>query len=334
MIFKADPKQNGWVRIGAALLAATLLASCGGGTQVESFSPRRLIAFGDDASVMTTVTSAKYSVNAVLYDETTNPHTPKTDLDCNNNPIWIQNVAGTFRLIFAECNVNNAPVTAHTLATAGATVSDVASQITQFTSGDSLSATDLVTVMAGANDIIALYQQYPGQSTTDLQAAAAAAGTALGAQIIRLADLGAKIIVSTAPDQGLTPYAGAQDLNDPGRGAFLSSLSFQFNAALRLKLEDVKEGGKSVGLVVFDERLQDMVRNYPGYGLVNITDGSCLASAPLPTCTVSTLKKVPESGAADATAYGWLWADPLHFGPAAQAQLGAMAASRAVNNPF
>lgn len=334
MIFKADPKQNGWVRIGAALLAATLLASCGGGTQVERFSPRRLIAFGDDASVMTTGTSAKYSVNAVFNDNTTNPPTPTTALDCNNNPIWIQNVAGTFNLIFADCNVNNAPVTARTLATAGATVNDVASQITQFTSGDSLSATDLVTVMAGANDIIALYQQYPGQSTTQLQGAAAAAGTALGAQIIRLADLGAKIIVSTAPDQGLTPYAGAQDLTDPGRGAFLTALSFQFNAALRLKLEDVKEGGRSVGLVVFDERLQDMVRNYPGYGLVNISAGSCLATAPLPSCTTSTLKKVPESGDADATAYGWLWADDLHFGPAAQGQLGAMAASRAVNNPF
>jgi len=52
MIFKADPKQKSWVRLGAAVLAATLLASCGGGTQVERFVPRRLISFGDEASVM------------------------------------------------------------------------------------------------------------------------------------------------------------------------------------------------------------------------------------------------------------------------------------------
>jgi outer membrane lipase/esterase len=333
MIFKADPKQNGWARIGAALLAATLLASCGGGTQVERFVPRRLLAFGDDASVMTSTTN-KYSVNAVVYDNTTNPPTPTTALDCNNNPIWIQNVAGTFGLIFGECSLSGQPVTARTLATAGAGVNDVASQITQFTSGDSLSNTDLVTVMAGANDIVALYQQYPGQGATELQAAAAAAGNALGSQVIRLADLGAKVIISTAPDMGLTPYAVKEDLTNPGRAAFLSSLSFQFNAALRLKLEDVKEGGKSVGLVVFDERLQDMVRNYPNYGLVNNNTAACLTTAPLPNCTVTTLKKVPESGTVDAAAYTWLWADDLHFGPSGHGQLGSMAASRAVNNPF
>ncbi|WP_056819576.1 MULTISPECIES: SGNH/GDSL hydrolase family protein [unclassified Rhizobacter] len=331
MIFKADPKQNGWVRLGAALLATALLASCGGGTQVERFVPRRLLSFGDEASVMT-ITGAKYSINGVVYDSTTTPPTPSTD--CRVNPIWIQNVAGTFGLVFAECNPNSAAVTARTLATVGAGVNDVASQITQFTSGDSLSNTDLVTVMAGANDIIALYQQYPGQGTNELQAAAAAAGDALGAQIIRLSDLGAKVIVSTAPDQGLTPYAGKEDLANPGRAAFLSALSFQFNAALRLKLEEVKEGGKSVGLVVFDERLQDMVRNYPNYSLANFNTAACVTTAALPTCTDTTLKKVPESGTLDATAYSWLWADDLHFSPAAHSQLGSMAASRAVNNPF
>jgi lysophospholipase L1-like esterase len=334
MIFKADPKQNGWVRIGAALLAATLLASCGGGTQVERFVPRRLLSFGDEASVLTAGTSAKWSVNAVVYDNTTNPATPTTQLDCNTNPIWIQMVAGTFGLVFGECSVSGAVVTARTFATVGAGVNDVASQITQFTSGDSLSNTDLVTVMAGANDIVALYQQYPGQGTNELQAAAAAAGNALGAQIIRLADLGAKVIVSTAADQGLTPYAVKEDLTNPGRAAFLTALSFQFNAALRLKLEEVKEGGKSVGLVVFDERLQDMVRNYPNYSLANINTAACLTTAALPNCTVTTLKKVPESGTVDATAYSWLWADDLHFSPAGHSQLGSMAASRAVNNPF
>ncbi|NKI97221.1 SGNH/GDSL hydrolase family protein [Rhizobacter sp. SG703] len=333
MIFKADPKQNGWVRLGAALLAAALLASCGGGTQVERFVPRRLLSFGDEASVMTS-TSNKYSINAVVYDTTTNPATPTTQLDCSTNPIWIQMVAGTFGLVFGECSASGAAVTARTFATVGAGVNDVASQITQFTSGDSLSSTDLVTVMAGANDIIALYQQYPGQGASELQAAAAAAGNALGAQIIRLSDLGAKVIVSTAADQGLTPYAAKEDLTNPGRAAFLSALSFQFNAALRLKLEEVKDGGKSVGLVVFDERLQDMVRNYPNYSLVNTNTAACLTTAALPNCTVTTLKKVPESGTLDAAAYTWLWADDLHFSPAAHSQLGSMAASRAVNNPF
>lgn len=333
MSFKADPKQNSWVRLGAAVLATALLASCGGGTQVERFVPQRLIAFGDEASVMTS-TGAKYSINAVVYDTTTTPPTPTTALDCATYPIWTQMVAGTFGLIFAQCNPNNAAVTAQSLATVGAGVNDVASQITQFTSGDSLSNKDLVTVMVGANDIVALYQQYPGQDAASLQAAAASAGDALGGQIIRLADLGAKVVVATAADQGLTPYAVAEDLANPGRAAFLSALSFQFNASLRLRLQDVKDGGKSVGLVVFDERLQDMSRNYPNYGLANNNAAACLSTAALPNCTMTTLKKVPESGTLDATGSTWLWADNLRFGPAAQSQLGSMASSRAVNNPF
>ena len=333
MSFKADPKQNGWVRIGAALLAATLLASCGGGTQVERFVPRRLLSFGDESSVLTT-TGNKFSVNAVVYDTTTNPATPTTALDCGTNPIWIQMVAGTFGLVFSQCSTTGSAPTAFTFAAAQAGVNDVAAQITQFTSGDSLSNKDLVTVQAGANDIVALYQQFPGQGANELQAAAAAAGNALGAQVIRLADLGAKVVIATAPDMGLTPYAVNEDTTNPGRAAFLSALSFQFNAALRLKLEDVKDGGKSVGLVVFDERLQDMVRNSPNYGLANNNTAACLATAALPNCTVTTLKKVPESGTVDATAYSWLWADNLRFGPTGHGQLGSMAASRAVNNPF
>ena len=36
--------------LGLALSGTALLASCGGGTQVDEFVPTRLIAFGDEAS--------------------------------------------------------------------------------------------------------------------------------------------------------------------------------------------------------------------------------------------------------------------------------------------
>lgn len=333
MKFKADPKQKAWVRIGAALLAATLLASCGGGTQIDRFVPRRLITFGDESSVMTS-TGAKYSINNVVYDTTTTPATPTTALDCGTLAIWTQIVAGTYGLVFAECNPNSLTVTAFNEAEVNADVAAVAAQITQFTSGDSLSSSDLVTVLAGANDILNLYKQYPGLGSDELQAAASQAGNALGAQIIRMTDLGAKVVVATAPDMGLTPFAANEDVANPGRAAFLTALSFQFNAALRLKLEDVKDGGKSVGLVVFDERLRDMARNPAAYSVVNINTAACLTTAVLPACTVSTLKKVPDSGTLDASAGTWLWADDTRFSPAVHSQLGQMAASRAVNNPF
>ncbi len=36
----------------AAGLSVVMLASCGGGTQIESFVPARVIAFGDEASLI------------------------------------------------------------------------------------------------------------------------------------------------------------------------------------------------------------------------------------------------------------------------------------------
>jgi len=67
---------------------------------------------------------------------------------------------------------------------------------------------------------------------------------------------------------------------------------------------------------------------------VNNNTAACLSTAVLPNCTMTTLKKVPESGTLDATGSTWLWADNLRFGPSAHGQLGSMASSRAVNNPF
>jgi len=331
MKFKADPKHRGWLLRGtSAAAAALLLASCGGGTQVDHFTPSRLLAFGDESSVITS-TAAKYSINGFKPDASGNP---TTTISCDINPIWIQFVSGTYNLVFAECNSNGAAVTARTLAQPNATVGDVTDQITQFTSGDSVSSRDMVTLQAGTNDIIGLYKQFPGVDANTLQAAASNAGNALGAQVVRLADLGAKVIVATAPDMGLSPFAANEEAANPGRAAFLTALSYQFNAALRLKLEEVKNGGRSVGLVVFDERLQDMARNYPNYGLVSTNVAACTASAVLPNCSVNTLKKVPDSGSVDATSSNFLWADDLRFGPAAHYQLGSLAASRANNNPF
>ena len=70
----------GFVR-GAALLrrslslfamtgAATLLASCGGGTQLVPFDAQRVLVFGDETSVITAV-GKKYTVNALLADART-----------------------------------------------------------------------------------------------------------------------------------------------------------------------------------------------------------------------------------------------------------------------
>ena len=67
-------------RLAAWLATLTLLASCGGGDRVGTFIPGRLIAFGDETSVITP-DGRKHTVNAV---DTAGA------LDCACNPNWVQ----------------------------------------------------------------------------------------------------------------------------------------------------------------------------------------------------------------------------------------------------
>ena len=85
-------KQARRAAMGCGVLAAALLlASCGGsGDQVSDFEPKRIIAFGDESSVILDIegngNGHKFSVNgtssAVLMT-----------IDCHQHPLWFQLVA-------------------------------------------------------------------------------------------------------------------------------------------------------------------------------------------------------------------------------------------------
>src|ERR1700709_2699843 len=81
----------------AGLLAsAALLASCGGsGDAVSNFHATRVLAFGDETSVIT-ADQKKYTVNALLTDGS-------NAVDCSNNLIWVQVVASIYGLTFPQC---------------------------------------------------------------------------------------------------------------------------------------------------------------------------------------------------------------------------------------
>ncbi len=112
-----------------------LLASCGGGTQLEPFDAQRVLAFGDEPSVITT-TGSKYTVNALQTDNVT--------LDCASNPIWVQTVAASFGLVFPrmqsdQCRRADA---AASWPTPGAKVADLAAQVNaHLAGGDSFGPT-------------------------------------------------------------------------------------------------------------------------------------------------------------------------------------------------
>lgn len=305
---------------GAAM--AMSLASCGGGEQVQQFVAKRVFAFGDESSVINS-DGSKYTVNAV---NTAGAY------DCAANPLWVQTVALIYGLVFPQCNPAAIPgPTSRIYAAPGARVADLAGQIDQQIANGGFATGDLATILIGTNDIVAQFQQYPAVGEDQLDANLEASATELAAQVNRLADLGVKVIIATAPDMGLTPFAGEPGGSD---AALLSRLSSHFNIKMR---RGIYNDGRRIGLVLLDEYI-GAVRNL-GIGFVNSTLAACLPSAPLPTCTTNTLGTdaaaiPPPSVPASASAATWLWADDRHLSAGGQNSLGSLAAQRAQNNPF
>ncbi len=182
-----------------------------------------------------------------------------------------------------------------------------------------------MTVLAGANDIVALYERTVGGAYSIDQAAAdaEAAGTALAGQVNRIAKAGGKVLISTVPDLSLTPYGRA----DADKAAALHRLTQRFNAKLRTGLVN---DGRMIGLVLFDETVQAIVNT----GNYNTTDPACndATLADVRTCTSQTLRVTADGTTASTST--WLWADKLHISPVGHSNLGSIAVARAIGNPF
>ena len=310
---------NGFAR--AALLAAAgLLASCGGGEQVQSFFATRVIAFGDEFSVIN-ANGSKYTVNALLSGSS-------TAFDCAANPIWIQTLAAAYGLVFPQCAGTTPDPASRIYAANGAMVADLSAQIDQqLNLGGGFVATDLVTVFAGANDIVAQFQQYPAVGEDQLTANLTVAAAALADQVNRLAGFGAKVLIVTVPDMGLTPFAGDRSVGSTdGNPPLLTRLSTKFNDAL---LSNLLNDGHKIGLVQLDQYLKSVdtaaISGASGAPFSNTTQAACTVA--LPNCSTNPL-------VSDAVGATWLWADNRHLGAGGQASLGSLAQSRAQNNPF
>jgi phospholipase/lecithinase/hemolysin len=300
----------------AAALLATLLAACGGGTsQIDPFEAKRMVAFGDELSVLTS-DGRKYIVNRLDDSDV---------VDCALNPIWVQSLAAIYGFVFAECNPENvAEPKAVMRAAAGARVADLVLQIDAQLAGDGVADQTLVTVLVGGNDVIDLYGGYPATDRATLLLEAANRGAAIATQVNRLVDAGARVIIATVPDMGLTPYALAEKAAhaDIDRAKFITDLTTALNTGLRTT---VLNDGRFIGLALADEMVQAMAKVPTAFGVANIKDGACAVA--LPACTEDTMV----SGA-DATT--WLWADALRIGFNAQNRLSILAINRARNNPF
>jgi outer membrane lipase/esterase len=301
----------------AASLAVSLLASCGGSSsQVDAFTPLRVLSFGDELSLLTPE-GKKY---------TTNSATATAGLLCAEQPLWVQYLAtARYGMVFSQCNPDSKPeANAKMLATYGATVDGFVTQTQAFAAGDSFSGNDMVTVMVGMNDVLAAYARYPVESAASLTAEMTAKGELLGATVNRLTDTGARVLISTVPDIGLSPYAIAEKAahTDTNRAALLTSLVNSLNLAMR---KSIVNDGSKIGLLLADDLTKAMVRVPSAYGLANTTVPVCATA--LPDCTSLTL-------ITSGNALTYLWADSIHPASTFQSQLGVQAVSRVNNNPF
>ena len=310
----------GLVAIGA--LAA--LASCGGGTyQVTAFTPVRLISFGDESSHLEGPQGLKYSINGLTGSQ----------IDCQVSPIWNQYLAGTYGLVFANCNPNASNnISALDLTTVGGTVDDVVNQVAAFQAGDTFNYNDLVTIWVGMNDVLDAYQANGSGDQTALLADIKQQGATLAGVVNAIAAAGGKVILLTIPDMSYSPYGYAEaQRGDFDRAKLLSDMSVQFNLGLR---SNIINDGSKIGLVLVDDLVRNATRSPGSFGLISFPNQAygCLDTAPLPTCTPDTLRTDPSTGQ-DATA-AFMWADATHLGPVLQQQIGTQASSRAHSNPF
>ena len=314
------------------LLACGVLVSCGGGgTQANTFVAKRVIAFGDEMSVIN-ADGSKYTVNAVLT-------TDNTKFDCASNPIWVQSVAALYGLVFPQCKGDVPAPASRIWATNHATVADLATQIALQTSDGGFASDDMVTVLVGSNDIVAQFSTYPGVPESQLIDNLKRAGATLAAQVNSLAERGAKVLVSTTPDLGRAPVAGDRSSGstnvNPG---VLTRLSAAFNDGL---LGSLNNDGRKIGLVQLDAYVQavDSSRAAGGGLFINTTLGACLATSLPPACTTLTMGTdaaaiPPPTVVSTANGLSWLWADAIHLSAGGQSGLGAIATTRARNNPF
>lgn len=310
------------LRLGLTAVAVAVLASCGGGTsQIDQFNPDRIIAFGDELSV-TLPDGRKYLANQ--FDEDDAP-------DCTLAPTWVQYLAGGYGLAFPQCNPDNLPTNSEIRATPGAKVSDFEQQVQDYVDGGgTFDRSKLVTVLVGMNDVLELYARYPEESRDSLIEQARQRGEALAARMNTIAEAGGRILVSNAPDMGLSPFALAEQAanDDIDRARFLSDLSTALNVRMSAR---IIADGRFFGIIFADDLVRAQVKSPASYGLINATEGVCAVA--LPDCTSDTLVEV-DADETQPSGINYLWADDTRPGASFHSQLGINARNRIDNLPF
>lgn len=248
----------------AAGAAALTLTACGGGDDtVSNFRPTRVIVFGDGFADIGEQ-GRRFTVN----DNTAN--------------IWTQQVASfygvplTTRAIGGLSYASGSARVSATPDASGSTVTrTVEQQISDFLAVNSVTANDLVLVNAGTADVIAEVQTALAGRQSGAQAVAntRAAGRALGAQVRRLVNAGAKYVAVAGPyDMGKSIWA-----IQTGQASLLGEASSKFNEDLLVSMVDL---GNHVLYIDAALQFNLMIGTPAAYSLVNVNEPACTSIDP------------------------------------------------------
>lgn len=333
----------------AAALAAVLLAACGGGDGDQSPAVQydKLVSFGDSLSDVGTHNVGDIAGLSAATGGggrwTTNSPT--------GGEIWTERLAaqiGVAKPCAAETgllpnipNLVGAPITAvpgcfsyaqgsaritsllgpNSFAlqaigqtTLGLIAKPLANQMAAHLAaspGNRYSGNELVTVLAGANDVFMELALTAPTSPTAAVTNVATAGATLG-QLIRtqIVARGAKrVLVLNMPDVAGTPFGKSLEALQPGTAALIDTMVTAFNAQLAAQLQGVPE----VRLADAYSVSKDQVANPAQYGLANVTDVACgpnALSSPSTANGTSLVCNASNTRVADVSRYQF--ADDVH----------------------
>lgn len=316
------------------LASALLLAACGGGDQKETFQPTRIVAFGDENTLIAP-TGRQYSVNNLTPIATTNPN----GVPCRNNPIWVQYVASDYGLPFAVCTAEAERPTALMRASVGATVASVQQAIdTLNASAAPLNSNDLVTLMVGTHDLLEIIGTNKTPNAAELETmrqAALARGRQAGALVQQVVARGARILFTTVPNLATAPLAQHLGATNAGyNAAALQTLSVAFNDGLNLGSQ-VPSGGGRNGAVLQVDSLVNVYRDNPETytAVTERFKAACMADATTIMADAD-LVNCTATATVDTAKFAYLWAGRVQFGTFTHGLLGQEAVARIRANPL
>lgn len=260
--------------------------------------------------------------------------TVEAGYSCASNSIWTQVIAHSFGKGYKRACPLEGNGNAETYAVYGAKVAGLTAQVTAASQQGELRDGTLVTIMAGQNDILELYNVVKADSTkkddaiVDLKARA----QAMASTIVGIINTGANVVLALTPDLGQSPLGVTS-----GDAAMLTRLTEAFNNALYLRTWP--GGGGNLALVNTLQTIYGLVGVVHGVALCDPAktmrpDGTLVSAvsqgadglSPLKYCTNSTSNFVTNGSLST-----YMWADDTHFSTLGHVQIGNAGRSRAAN---